>query len=222
MRKILLFAMIALLFVACEDDLNTDDDPQITTEEPDNYFPMSIGNYWIYQEYEMDINGLVTETQHIDSTIITRDTVINNYTYFVLEGIQYPYSNWRELAILRDSSGYLVNPDGRIDFATENFSDTLYTYVQYENIELQTDTIYSAFAMMEKPADSITVPAGTFDALNCRIMYTSPSGVFGDNDPRSNYTSFGNHVGKIISTYFYANSSLIYEKRLIRYHINQE
>ena len=84
-----------------------------------SYLPLRIGNYWIYQDLRIDTSGNETADSKLDSVIIKRDTIINKKKYYVLEGIFYPATSrgrWGIIDILRDSSGYIVNENGDVQF----------------------------------------------------------------------------------------------------------
>ena len=77
-----------------------------------NYTPLSIGNYWVYEGYKIDTNGIEEPLNNHDSLVIKRDTIINGHSYFVLEGNKIS-SIWKIKGIFRDSAEYAVNSDGK-------------------------------------------------------------------------------------------------------------
>lgn len=67
--KSLPFILAILLFsllYSCSDNSTTPDNN--TTK---NYFPLSVGSYWIFAKYEVDTAGRLNETRRVDSFVIT-------------------------------------------------------------------------------------------------------------------------------------------------------
>jgi hypothetical protein len=216
MRKLFFLGLILTLLASCDkDDSNSIIDPVETKD----YFPLKIGNYWIYKHYDIDSIGNVTERNRTDSVIISRDSIINSNQYFILEGTNYPFnSKWGIVDILRDSSGYLVNEKGKIKFSVDNFTDTLVSKVELH----EGDTIYSLTFRMEKLTNPITVPAGEFEVLNFKGTVKTPLQIPGTKNPRYMNNLFAENVGKVLETYFYLGGPLISEKRLVRYKVETE
>jgi len=213
MRKLFLLVLAISLFAACNKD-------KTNPQEESNYFPMQIGNYWVYQHYNIDSLGNETDMNKTDSVIIKRDTIINNKQYFVLEGTNYPYNGnrWEILDYLRDSSGYLVNFNGIIKCSENNFTDTLVSKTEV----IGEDTLYFLTYQMEAPDNYIIVPAGEFEVLNFKGTVVMPKNHPGIKNPRYMNNYYADGVGKIIETYFFLSSPFISEKRLVRYNIVSE
>jgi hypothetical protein len=212
MRKFIALIMALAFFSSCKKEEDT--------IAKVSYLPLKVGNYWIYQEFMIDTSGNETANSIIDSVIINRDTIINRKKYFVLEG-NYPYRNRYQRGIidnLRDSLGYIVNQNGTVRFAENDFTDTI-AYSAAINIYDTNDTLYVLTFQMERINNHITVPVGTFEVLNYKGTVVTSMNIPGIKYPRylSNYYAKG--IGKILNTYFYIQSPNIYEKRLIRYYV---
>lgn len=211
MRKLFYLGIVLSLLVSCNDEPSN---PVFKTVE--NYLPLTVGNYWIYENYSVDTLGNETDLSIIDSVIITRDTVINNETYFVFEGTHYPhYINWDIISIVRDSSGCIINEKGVILFAVDNFNDILYSRIEIFN----GDTIFRVDYQMEKPEISVTVPAGTYQILNYKGNFITPENINGLEYPSNLNNYYAKNVGKIFSNNFFLSGHEIFERRLLRYHI---
>jgi hypothetical protein len=217
MRKLFyLLGFIILLFATCKkDELNKIDEPNAQT----NYFPLEIGNYWVYKHFQIDTNGVETELEMTDSIVVSRDTSINNKNYFILEGVDFPNSsqNWGIVSILRDSSGYLVSENGAILFSDNNFTDTLISRTQF----VEGDTFYVLSYKMERVFNPVSVPAGIFNVLNFKGSFYMPNPEPGVEKTRYINTYYANNVGKILQTYFYASNPSYMEKRLVNYHVKE-
>jgi len=212
-HSVLFVFMSMVLFLACKKE-NKDNQDEIPG--PD-YTPLLIGSYWVYDHYEIDTLGNETKLSYSDSVRVDRDTLIRGNTYYVLTGTNHPvHSQYGIVSILRDSSDYLVNHLGSILFSSENFTDILYQ----TNSIVDQDTLYTSSYKMEKPVNPVVVPAGTFDVLNYKgtIHITHP--VNGIVNPRYIHTMFAPSVGKVLETYIFLSSPMVFEKRLNRYFIN--
>lgn len=217
MRNLFLFGLMALFTLSCENsDPNTGiDDPEMPVEAV--YFPLAVGNSWIYQNVDIDTNGQEKVRSETDSILISRDTLVNDILYFVMEGTNYPFKGgeWGIIDILRDSMGYIVNLDGELKLSSTNFMDTLYVESEQHEDEL----IYTLSYRMEKEDIPCTVPAGTFHVINFKGTVVGAKEREGIPNPRYLNTRYAEGVGNVLKTYFYFSSSTISEKRLIRYNI---
>ncbi len=200
-----------LLFSSCNKD--EDSSPQKTKL---SHLPLKTGNYWVYEHFKIDNFGNEEKLTTIDSVVITRDTIINDMKYYVVEG-NYIDKRFRILDILRDSSGYLVNDKGQIKFSEDNFSDILLV----QNTTFGDSTYATVYYKMEKQDDPITVPAGTFNDI---LNYKGTAKFYGNNDPfyKDKNTYYAKDVGIILDTYYWISKAkkYKYERRLVRYHIS--
>ena len=81
----LVFLGLALVFLfSCKKE--TEELQENNNQVPVSYMPLKIGNYWIYQTYKIDSLGNESIDGAVDSVRVTKDTLINGNTYFVLEG----------------------------------------------------------------------------------------------------------------------------------------
>ena len=205
------FILALTFFYSCDD--NTDEIVAQQTAIEQEHLPLKIGNYWIYKN-TTTTNSLVS-TRDNDTVRVTKDTLIGEHTYTVIEGDKF-FGNTAIKQYLRDSSGYLITSSGIKMFSTTNFTDTLHSNI---NIQDQGDgKINITHYKMEEPSDPITVTAGTFNTLNFK-GYT-------DDQPNSNTyscenTHYAKNIGKVKQTWCYSSypeSSLI-EKELIEYFV---
>jgi hypothetical protein len=107
MKYLVIFFVLSILYVSC----NKNDSNPLTTSESNataaDYFPLSAGNYWIYEFYSADSTLNFTDQNTIDSIYIEKDTLINGQTYKVLKS-----SLFQSTTFVRDSSDYVVSGDG--------------------------------------------------------------------------------------------------------------
>lgn len=219
MRKLVAIAFVVITISSCQKHDPTPDETSLKSV----YLPLTVGNYWIYEHFEVESNGNETKLSFQDSLVITKDTLINGYKYFVLEGVKYPFTNqWSVIDIIRDSSKNLVNAEGRILFSENNFSDTLFKFSDFFS---NGDTIYSLYFMMQKPNSPVTVPAATLNVLNyngfLKLFYYSEGGVNVVYKDLNTY--YAPNIGRVLLTYsFYSEIDKKIERRLVRYNINSD
>ncbi len=221
MKDLLLsFAMIFMvLLFSCKKEEPVNPVPETKSE----YLNLNIGSYWVYEHYKIDSMGHETKESMIDSVLISRDTVINNQVYYVLEGNSFlGGSQWKIQDCIRDSSKCLVSSSGQVLFSETNFTDTINKIISCLD---QTDTIFTIYTVMEDPGHQVSVPAGSFEVLNAKSYlsmyypFLNPPG-----SPRHLIVNrfFGRGVGEISRTYcyhqMYYESGTYYERRLVRYH----
>jgi hypothetical protein len=215
MRKLFFIAAMIAIFSACQKDDETNQSQ--TTPEPD-YFPMAIGNYWVYENVMIDTLGTII-TEKIDSVFINRDTLIEDEAFFVFEQIT-TLSNGdirvKPRMYYRDSSGYIIDSSGAIFFSDKNFTDTLYTKL----FVMGEDSIYRTTYKMEYVNEIVSVPAGDFEVLNFRgtvwVYNLNP------NIPNPRYVDnyFAPNVGKVYGNSIWTMSNFSYmESRLLRYNV---
>jgi len=214
MKKIILLGIISILLAtSCKKDEEQIANPPNEVDNP-NYLPMDIDNYWVYVNYRIDSLGNETNTNRIDSIIITKDTLIDGKNYFKFDN--YINKSNHFARYMRDSSGYIVDSKGNIYLSNSNFTDILRTRIEKVN----DDTLFTSDYKMEHITESITVPAGTFtDIVNFQgkvITYNLHSGI---TNPRYQNNYYSKNTGLIREDYFYLNSNFFIEKRLKKYHI---
>jgi hypothetical protein len=202
----LVLAFLSILTFSCK---KSSDDAAPSAQA--DYYQLKVGNYWIYQRYEIDTNGVVTPKNDFDSAYIEKDTIIRGSTYYKLwikftgcTGDQYP-------SYLRDSSAFLVNHLGRKECSVDHFNDTLYIDTSYTKV-------FRGYGLMSGMDSLVTVQAGTFPSITSRLQVvpTQP------NDPhpvRYAYTIYGKSIGMIKSHSFFYMGGLQIESRLVRYKV---
>ncbi|MCC6726345.1 MAG: hypothetical protein IT258_17690 [Saprospiraceae bacterium] len=202
---------LAMLVFSCNCN---DDDSAANPIPATNYLPLTVGNYWVYQWYKIDASGNETPYgSYLDSVYVSGDTLINGFTYHILEGreLNVPFRKF-----YRDSSGYLVSTISDIPL----FSTTSTTE------QLGIDTVFAGpepLAMLEyamqNPTPTVTVPAGTFS--DCLTTLTSMTS-FEDDYPygiRTYPYHYAEGIGRVQHKVSFYGSPDYLESRLLRYHI---
>ena len=218
MKKVVLLSMVISLFYSCTKEK----EDQLSISTATSYIPMDIGNYWVYEHYKIDTLGNEILQSQTDSVSISRQMTKRGHTYFVFQGTYFPiYSEFKSILwALRDSSGYLIDTNGRILFAENDFRDSL--DIIYSQAKPNEDTIITYVFQMRTVQNFVNLSAGTFSALNYHnLIYTHPTlnVPAGVPNPRSWNTYYSQGVGKILETYFYASQVDHNERRLLKYNV---
>ena len=226
MKKIFWISMMLVFaLAACEKEEIIEDDNNIINV---NYLPLAVGNYWVYDCYSIDKVSGKKFLFGNDSIIVRRDTIVNGKTYYALTRWSmtetYPYLE----TLLRDSSGYIVNLSGKTLLSFTNFTDTLSRYdrldhssaIKVDSLYWTVPTIYTLTYKMED-AESINVPLGTFEAVNCKgtFIVTDQYNIQNLPNPRYMDTYYADGVGKILEQAAYIESLTILERRLVSYSV---
>jgi hypothetical protein len=207
MKKTWILALACIFIIA--SSCKKDDDVTIMPEA--DYYQLKSGNYWVYREYDIDTNGVVSAIDKWDSAYIDKDTVIRGYKYYKLWERGFIFQPDQHASFLRDSSGYLISSSGYIMCSDNNFRDTL--HVDTTNISLS-----HGFSKMIGKDSLINVPAGDFESITYRRTVI-PSQPADPHPTRYCYNSYGKGVGRIKSHIFYYGSGLQVESRLVRYKV---
>jgi hypothetical protein len=210
--------MMVFVVTSCEKkaenlDDNTNNNQALTSE----YLPLSVGNYWVYQYFRIDENGVETEMEQQDSIRIVKDTTINGNTFYIKEGNNILGGDWVRLEIVRDSAAHLIDETGKILFSESNFTDTISFEVEVAN----SDTLYTQSNKMETVGGNVVYPAGTFANVldnkgTVMVFLNIPENI---ENPRIRDKYFAPSIGEISNTYFYISSPSIMLRKLISYHI---
>ena len=180
--------------------------------------PLAVGNYWIYETYRIDTLGNETLLSSIDSVYIDRDTIINGYTYYIIEGgsvISHVFNgsalrnNGTDILSLNTTSGLetvVFTPINQgFVYHTDTFSSPPY------NIEINTK-LSTGFV-------SKTVAAGTYNCYEMDKELVDLTMSF-PYYPRNEYRYYEQSVGIVAGQYFFASSPMVFEMRLVRYNLN--
>lgn len=182
----------------------------------DNYTQLKVGNYWIYQIFDIDSLGYGPPLNKYDSCYISKDTLVNGYTYFYLtHGSPLTLGNDIYNKWLRDSLHYLVDIAGNIYFSSEDFDNVLYTQAATN----ETDTIFTQERKMTDKDATTNTPAGSFITSNCRTIFTIYTAGL-PQEKKFSHRRYARNIGIVPETLpFYASSIRYEERRLLRYHL---
>lgn len=208
-----------IFFIVCFTVLSSckkDEDPVATPTENTDYGQLKEGNYWVYEEFDIDSVGNATPTGVYDSCFIYKDTLINGNTYFEMHR---PGTNIiNPISYIRDSLSYIVNSSGKIIFSSSDFSTTFNTDYSFAN---PGDTILKVTSKMADKNMSVNTPAGTFITSNFKLTYNIyPSWVMYYSTMHQN-TRYAKDIGIVTETLpLFLGSVFFKERRLVRYRVN--
>lgn len=208
---------LCLIVVSCKDDDEDDNTP--TPVVYDNYTQLKVGNYWIYQRFDVDSSGTSTPTSIFDSCYIEKDTLIAGFTYYKMVRPA-PYPPMQSVFLVKDSLHYLVEAGGNILFSSIDFFNIFQdTYITAGGTP--SDTVCRILKKMTEKNLVVSTPNGVFQTSNCQAQYLMyPNWAFAGALRLMN-TRFAKDVGIVTETLpFFASNPDYIERRLVRYHLN--
>ena len=205
--------MTIFLFISCNKD-EPEPTPAPPVESVLDYYPLEIGNYWVYQRSGCDSTWENCDSLDTDTTRVVKDTIINNHTYFKLEG--YTELGHKSVAYLRDSSDYIVSSNGNIIFSNKDFESILKERYEIFN----GDTIFYYYVKMEEEPVPFESPAGVFECLDRKMTLFIQKDNF--EKPINIHHLFAKGVGPVFSQAVYAISLGGYKMELVDYHVAPE
>jgi len=218
----LVIAIIAIVvFSSCKKETLTNPSVQNNSSNVD-YTPLEVGNYWIYQRFMTDATQTDAPSNFFDSTIVTKDSIINGKLYFKYLTYHNYKPNWpfnySTVQWLRDSLSYLKDSEGHTLFSFADFHnefDDGYFILPGSN----QDTICSYKLKMNTGLSSIAVPAGNYNCLVSKLKHSFFTPF--DNYGQVKYSNicYSAGVGKVSEECLFVNSNDKMEMKLVRYHI---
>lgn len=225
----LIVSLIAVtFFTSCKKD--TKNEPEEVDQQPlsqvsyPNYSNLTVGNYWIYQRFEIDGTGTETTLSVTDSCYIEKDTIINGNKYYKYVSPNFgvtgsPNSLSPNVAeFFRDSLSYMVSSSGRIEFSSEDFTTI---FQSKYGINPPSDTIYRFEYKMGDHNFGTNTPSGTYSTSSAKEYYYMYPNYSTGGSVRVRNTRYAQNIGKVTQEwYFFASIPNRWERRLIRYHLN--
>jgi hypothetical protein len=162
--KHVLLIIIAFLFVfqSCKKD---EPDPNPAPQESVlNYFPLTIGNYWVYETLQCDSGLINCEHVSIDTNVVSKDTLIDGELYYKIEGMRLYYN---DPVYYRDSGDFIVDSNGEIIFTIKQ-SNEKYN-VRY--VINQYDTIFYWYYQLYDDMIDVNTSIADFECLDFRLSF---------------------------------------------------
>jgi len=104
-----------------QKDRDTEPTPTHTITYP-NFSQLKVGNYWVYEQFDIDATGNATSKNTFDSCYVEKDTIINSKTYLKIVKPKPYFTNQNDISFQKDSLHYFVNCNGKILFSSQDFS----------------------------------------------------------------------------------------------------
>jgi hypothetical protein len=111
--------MLSVMACQKEKSIITPDAPST----PSPAFTAGTGSYFVYNIFEIDSNGQETPFGIPDTIFVVGDTLLNGHRFVHLKD---QWFNIGQIStFLRDSSGYIVDTSGMVQWANRNLTDTV-------------------------------------------------------------------------------------------------
>lgn len=203
--KSIFLSMMGLTAILCA--CNKENAPQPQSSSEPNYSQLRVGNYWIYEQYQIqDSDSSETLLNTYDSCYVVKDTVIRNNRYYKM----YKPDGFSDYVYLRDSLDYIINEQGYKIFSSKDFTNNLFSTVSYD---LNNDTMVYIWIKMTDRNFTTNVAAGSFTTIcakkTIKFVYE-----------KYMTTRYAKNVGIVTETLLaYASATTHTERRLIRYRV---
>ena len=179
--------------------------------DPEEYFPIETGNYWIYESSYTTTDGSVTNNGR-DTIRVTGDTTIYGTQYYRVEGSWLGGRPYNEL--LRYVLGEKVmNPQGKIWYQGTKFGETLNSYASFDG----RDTAYSERFYMFKPVDPVEIDTVSYVTVALKGVYRSP--LESDQPTIISEWHYAKGIGLVKATTDYINDEYIIVMELVEYSV---
>jgi hypothetical protein len=220
MKQSIVILIMALFVASCKKDESNPVENNGVQEKVTDYYPLEVGNYWIYEYYTSDSTLNFINQNIIDSVYIEKDSVCNGNVYAVVWS-----SYWSDPShltgqdLIRDSSGYIVNQNGSRLFTINQTTSNLIAYYPLDFPGYHDSTFYMTWKM--KNSDSIcVVPAGQYLAKYVIGNLKATKPVSRAMQERNYYYAYAKDIGLVSKRQGYVGSPEYLEENLIRYRVN--
>ena len=203
-------AIFIVLFSCKKDQLEIPEPSPITYP---NYGQLKVGNYWVYERFEIDTNGNETPLGIIDTCYIEKDTLIDGKTYF--KYVRAPYLGLSTVSFIRDSMHYLVEHTGRIIFSSKIIGKVFREFSDPSEI-------FDIHDWMTDENKIISTPYGSFKTLTFQMIYYYEDSAQEFGHPIYKNYRYAENIGIVSETLLWIHIDPNYiERRLVDYHIEQ-
>lgn len=219
MKNCFLLASLVLFCISCSSDDNTVPEPE------ENFYALKVGNSWVYEytnrenPYADLFNGtnIFVETNVVDSVKIVGTEEFGGNTFYKFRirtsgndgNFPLCFDNGDNYKYYRDSLGYLINEEGKVQFSVEGDTQE---FVQYA------DQNQRFLRQLSEESTSISTPVGNFDCFWMNLYIRNNF-----NDERSDGTSqfyYEEEIGLVFSKVSWASETLHrMERHLVSYDV---
>lgn len=215
MKYVLTVALATLISLSSCNKENSNESPPVQKETVLNYMPLAVGNYWVYQHYTCDSGELNCVEKSIDTSLITKDSLINGNLYYKMVGKSITSAS--QAVFLRDSGDYIVDASGIVFFT---LNDTSNTFNHQYAPTGQPDTLFYWYFQLAQDVEVIDVPLGSYDCMDMRgHFYRHQDNFEIDHNTHSLYSK---DVGMVKKTALFASNLSVLKQELVGYHIEPD
>jgi hypothetical protein len=206
MKNYAILLFISVILITC----NKND--EIAPQEK-NFYALSVGNSWVYKNYEY--NSSLDDYEYLgitDSVSIIDNEIIKGEIYYKFRRMTignekrntFCNVNGEHISFLRDSLGFLINNEGHIKYANNNF-DERQAFVVAPNM--------IAFEKLLEETKIIDTEAGSFECLITKRYARQTDN--GEIAPALDYRYYSDGIGLVSDTQSYlANNKHFVIRRL--------
>jgi hypothetical protein len=212
--KILGMFILSVGIISC----NNDDDSTMPMEEVD-FFPLKVGNYWVYHHYIKQNTEDFVFGNRVDTVKITGIIPIDNQDYFVMETNGYQFSSGDIIEskienVRINSSGHLVKDNGSVLHPGDDMNYThQVSYNQYQPPFVIEYRLH--------PVENWTFNGQNYQIAPYRGMARAEDI---QNHPyldgKKVEYSYLKGIGKVLEHTSAVENPFFYEYRLVDYHLN--
>lgn len=212
MKRLIILTIISLLVVCgCKKDEPDDIIPVPPEESVLDYMPLAIGNFWIYENFRCDSGEVDCVSTSIDTSRITKDTLINGNTYFKWEQ-NYPLTGMT--LFLRDSGDYLITSYGYILFTLKDSSQIFNERFIISGLG---DTLYHFFDRLNPNSIEVPVESGVYQCMDFQQSFFRVQDNFQIEHTGHRY--YAKNVGLVKEAHSWMASLVVEKRELIGYYI---
>jgi hypothetical protein len=220
MKRSIVFLMMALFIASCKKEGSNPVESIGVQEKVTDYYPLAVGNYWIYEYYTSDSTMNFIDQNLLDSVYVEKDSICNgNVCAVVCSSYWSEPSHSTNPAFIRDSSDYIVTNGGAKLFTINQDTSYLIAFYPYDFPTHHDSTFYMTWKM--KNSDSVcVVPAGQYSAKYVIGSLKATKPTPHSMQERNYYYAYAKDIGLVSQRQGYVGSPDYYEECLIRYRIN--
>ena len=197
------YLCILFILVGCSND-----DEALPRELVNDFTMIEVGNYWVYEWYEIEPNGVTTILNRRDSVYISEVIETGSKSLFLREAT---FLGTPRQSYLFDSANTIFRFSDREILLTLDESIEQRKLLGFEN-----DPIARVTYSLEEGTDYVEVPAGRFECINFKGVIEPLQSEYPHGE-RYNFHHYAKNIGLVsMRTQFY-NSPNDIEMRLVKY-----
>ncbi len=210
MKNLMILITLLVLLSSCRKIGQNPVAPDSSNDKVANYYPLTVGNYWIYEIYHGDSASALKDQNEIDSIYVEKDSLINGIIFKVVKSTLFG-----QIKLIRDSSDYIVSSDGQKIFSINPAISILSKQYLPEY-----DSSYILVWKMKKTDSVFSCPNGQY--LSKYVIGTltqiKPNDIK-NNKVRTIFSAYSKGIGLVGRRATFVIGGSFLEWRLIRYKI---